>query len=349
MPPRLRLSTCSTISNSLRHECRRQSGAAIAAMALSQSSVTSINHIRGASTASATANPAPLYQQTQPLSHRRPEYRKSQLHRQYTSLLRTMPLILLFQHNNLKSIEWVNIRRELSNALRKVDEDLISKGRTDMPPLADAIKMQTIQTHIFEAALRVVDFFRPGDAAATVDPTAPILSREDPRLTHDLSYTAYQAVLDKRGKHELATLLTGPIAVVSFPYVSPEHVKAALSILAPSPPTFPAPTRRANPGYYEFATQSGLQKLVMLGQEWKERCLMTRVQDGSEYRRWIGRDSGLSWLPVAVYGGHLTNTLGGAGKSLYLYDGEPEGVFRQRNRTGGKKDEWKLEYRELDI
>ncbi|EAS36276.3 uncharacterized protein CIMG_01630 [Coccidioides immitis RS] len=338
MPPRLRLSTCSTISNSLRHECRRQSGAAIAAMALSQSSVTSINHIRGASTASATANPAPLYQQTQPLSHRRPEYRKSQLHRQYTSLLRTMPLILLFQHNNLKSIEWVNIRRELSNALRKVDEDLISKGRTDMPPLADAIKMQTIQTHIFEAALRVVDFFRPGDAAATVDPTAPILSREDPRLTHDLSYTAYQAVLDKRGKHELATLLTGPIAVVSFPYVSPEHVKAALSILAPSPPTFPAPTRRANPGYYEFATQSGLQKLVMLGAR-----VEGKVFD-DEGTRWIGGiEGGLGGLRAQlVYllqsmGANLTNTLEGAGKSLYLTMESRRSVLEEE-QNGGKKE-----------
>jgi large subunit ribosomal protein L10 len=38
-------------------------------------------------------------------------------------------LIILFQHNNLKSIEWVSIRRELSKALQKVDDSLVAEGQ----------------------------------------------------------------------------------------------------------------------------------------------------------------------------------------------------------------------------
>ncbi|EEP80511.1 conserved hypothetical protein [Uncinocarpus reesii 1704] len=331
MPPRLRLSTCSKLSQSLRHESKRQSRATIGAAFASQFYTPSLNHTRAATTAAAVAATPTSYPPTQPPSHRRPEYRKTQLHRQYTSLLRTMPLILLFQHNNLKSIEWVNIRRELSKALRTVDENHIANGRTDVPPLADAIKMQTINTNIFEVALRVVDFFRP-ETAGIADSASPI-------MTHDLSEAAFQAVLNKRGKHELAALLVGPIALVTFPYVSPEHVKAALSILAPSPPTFPAPKRRVNPGYYELETQSGLQKLVLLGAR-----VEGKVFD-DEGTRWIGSiEGGMGGLRAQLVhllqsaGASLTGTLEGAGKSLYLTMESRRSVLEEE-QNGGKKEE----------
>src|SRR5256885_4341235 len=69
------------------------------------------------------------YSPSQPVSHRPPEFRKSQLLRSYVSLLQSTPLIILFQHNNLKSMEWVSIRREISRALQKVDDSLVAKGR----------------------------------------------------------------------------------------------------------------------------------------------------------------------------------------------------------------------------
>ncbi|KAK6724421.1 hypothetical protein SNK04_003253 [Fusarium graminearum] len=50
---------------------------------------------------------------TKPPSARPVETRKSQLIRTYTSLLRTTPLILFFQHSNLTAVEWAAVRREL--------------------------------------------------------------------------------------------------------------------------------------------------------------------------------------------------------------------------------------------
>ncbi|KAK2732394.1 hypothetical protein FQN57_002917 [Myotisia sp. PD_48] len=245
---------------------------------------------------------------SQPPSHRRPEYRKSQLHRQYASILRTMPLILFFQHNNLQSMEWAYIRRELTNALRKVDGDKLAAGHTD-PPLGGLIKLQIIQTHIFEASLRVVDFYRP-------ESTSP---HGNTQLTHDLSRAAYEAVLDKRGSHDFSPLLIGPIAMLSFPYVSPEHLKAALTILSPKAPDFPAPRRKANPGYYDLITQSGLQKLLLLGAR-----VEGKIFDETE-ARWIGGIqggmNGLRSQLVAMLqgvGAGLTNTLDSASKNLYL-------------------------------
>ncbi|KAI2364582.1 hypothetical protein LOY91_005590 [Ophidiomyces ophidiicola] len=332
MPPRLRFSACSKFSQNLQHECGRQTRTTFRTVAISPSLSSSPSYIRAASTASAVASlPSSQYPPTQPPSHRQPEFRKSQLHRQYTSLLRTMPLILLFQQNNLKAVEWVNIRRELAKALRKVDEEHVANGRTDIPPLAEAIKIQTIQTSIFEVALRIVDFYRPETITEAADHTSP--------LTHDLSHAAYQAVRDKRGKHELATLLTGSIAIVTFPHVSPEHVKAALSILAPQPPAFPAPLRRANPSYYELPTQLGLQKLMLLG---------ARVE-GKAFddvgTRWIGGIAGgMAGLRAQLVhvlqsaGASLTGALEGAGKSLYLTMESRRSVLEEE-QNGGKKEE----------
>ena len=65
--------------------------------------------------------------------------------------------MLLFQHNNLKSSEWVGIRRELTIALRKIDDANAAAGHP-AENLADAIKLQIIQTGIFATALKIVEF-----------------------------------------------------------------------------------------------------------------------------------------------------------------------------------------------
>ncbi|KAL8931525.1 MAG: hypothetical protein Q9216_007171, partial [Gyalolechia sp. 2 TL-2023] len=101
--------------------------------------------------------PITRYPPTQPPSHRPPEFRKSQLHRQYTSLLRSTPLLLLFQHNNLKATEWMAVRRELAKALQSHDPQTIediNHEKENQPALSDSMKIQIIQSQIFSAALR---------------------------------------------------------------------------------------------------------------------------------------------------------------------------------------------------
>ncbi|KAJ5107860.1 hypothetical protein N7456_004535 [Penicillium angulare] len=303
-----------------------------------------------------TRSPAPVsrFPPSQKPSHRNPEYRRSQLLRQYTSILRTSPLMVLFQHNNLKSMEWASIRRELTKALEKVDEKIAAEGRT-APALAPHIKVQTIQTSIFEVALRIVEHFRPNDAAlasgkapSAVDPITqtsaelPILSgsRDDPALTHDLSRTAHAAVKHLKGRHELSDILVGPIAVLSIPTVSPEHMKAALSILTPKEAGFPAPTRRANPDYHDPIVQKGLQKLNLLAARVEGKTF-----DLNE-TKWIGSIEGgmdglRSQLVMALQsmGSSVTNTLEGASKSLYYTMESRRSVLEDEQKGDGEKNE----------
>ncbi|PGH30239.1 hypothetical protein GX50_06997 [[Emmonsia] crescens] len=316
MPPRLRLSV--SLPHPLRHEVlvysRRYAGTAAAA-----ATTSTINQSFQSNSASSPP-PPPLvaaYPKYQLPSHRRPEFRKSQLHRQYASLLRTTPLILIFQHNNLQSVEWAGIRRELTKVLQKVDEANAAAGRPE-PPIAPLVQLKIIQTSIFEAALRVVDFFRPGETIPR-GPGKIAAAKANPKLTHDLSRTAYAAVLDKKGKHDLSNILVGPIAVLSFPHVSPEHLKAALTILAPKPPQFPAPGRRANPGLYDLPVQAGLKKLILLAAR-----VEGKVFD-QDQTRWVGGiEGGMTGLRSQLVsllqgaGASITTTLDAAGKSLYL-------------------------------
>lgn len=265
--------------------------------------------------------------QPQPPSHRNPEYRRSQLLRQYTSLLRTTPLLVLFQHNNLRSTEWTAIRRELNKEMQKLDEQLAADGRV-LPPLAPHVKFQIVQTSIFEVAIRIVEFFRPEKNMehdlAYAGPLSPAelsarLGPLDPSLTHDLSRAVHDAVLDAKGKHELSTLLVGPIAVLSMPIVSPEHMKAALSILAPKELGYPAPTRRANPDWHDPLVQIGLQKLNPLAAR-----IDGKVFDVPETKLVGSIEGGMDGLRVQLVralesiGASITNTLEGTSKSLYL-------------------------------
>jgi len=213
--------------------------------------------------------------------------------------------MLLFQHNNLKSNEWVALRRELTKALRKVDESRAAAGHAAEE---GGIKIQIIQTGIFSAALKIVEFY---------DPTAVSMKETD--VTHTLSEAAHVAISKSRNSHDLEPLLAGPLAVVTFPNVSPEHLKAALTILSPSAPQYPAPTRKANPGWHDPAVQSGLQKMIMLGARVEGKVFDI---DGT---KWVGGiEGGLDGLRAQlVYllqniGGNLTNTLESAGRSLYF-------------------------------
>ncbi|OGM49122.1 hypothetical protein ABOM_002353 [Aspergillus bombycis] len=256
-----------------------------------------------------SAAPVARFPPSQPPSHRNPEYRRSQLLRQYTSLIRTTPLMVFLQHDNLQSVEWAAIRRELSKALQKVDEQIASEGRS-LPPLAPHVKVQIVQTSIFEVALRIVEYFRPnastieaGQAPSAVDPITQTSaevslsgSRDDPTLSHDLSR-----------------------ALMMPSVMSPEHLKAALTVLAPKAAGFPVPTRKANPGWHELPVQNGLNKLALLA---------ARV-DGKVFdvdqTKWVGSIEGgmdglRSQLVMALQSmaSSVTNTLEGAGKSLYF-------------------------------
>ncbi|KAF2496031.1 hypothetical protein BU16DRAFT_460057 [Lophium mytilinum] len=261
-----------------------------------------------------SVSPIARFPPTQPPSHKPPEVRKSQLHREYQSLLKSSPLVLIFQHNNLRAVEWMGIRRELAIALRKVDAELAATGHKDL--YADAIKIQIIQTGIFASALRVVEFYNP---ESTELPTQHPSNPATATLAHGLSRQAHEAASDRKKKLDLAPLLSGPVAVVSFPAVSPQHLKAALSILSPSAPNFPAPKRKANPSYHEPAVQNGIQKLMMLGARVDGKAF---DQEGT---KWVGGISGgLDGLRGQLVGmlqnvgAGVTNALEGASQSVYF-------------------------------
>lgn len=239
--------------------------------------------------------------------------------------------MLLFQHNNLKSSEWVGIRRELAIALRKVDEARVAAGQ-EPEGLADGIKLQIIQTGIFATALKIVEFYKPEEQmaqrnTARLDPTdpstpssasMPIYSSHGEELTHTLSKAAHEAIASMKAAHDLDPLLSGPLVLLTFPTVSPQYMKTALSILSPSPPNFPAPTRRANPGWHDPAVQAGVHKLLLLGARVEGKVFDV------EGTKWVGGIGGLEGLRAQLVamlqsiGGGLTNTLESAGKSLYF-------------------------------
>jgi len=258
----------------------------------------------------------PRYPPTQPPSHKPPEVRKTQLHRQYQSLLKSSPLNLIFQHNNVKAVEWMSIRRELANALRKLDAQRAKDGQET---LAEEIRLQVIQTNIFASALRIVEFFHPDQEALHSKPPHSSGEADDERLMHGLSSYAYQVANNRKLKLELDPLLSGPLAVVAFPAVAPQYLKTVLSIIAPSKPDFPAPSRKANPDYYDMSVQSGLQKLMLLGARVEGRVFDV---DGV---KWVGGiPGGIDGLRAQLVqmlqgvGGSLAGTLEGASRSLYF-------------------------------
>lgn len=239
--------------------------------------------------------------------------------------------MLVFQHNNLKSTEWMGIRRELAAALHKVDEELAKNGNQEF--VSRDAKFQVVQTGIFASAMKVVEFWDPNfePEPPVQDPTDPKTassavipntkpSKEDKRIQHGLSKRAHTIAVkrSKYKRHGLEPLLSGPLALLTLPTVSPQHLKAALSILSPSP-DLPAPKRRTNPSYHEPAVQNGLQKLMLLGARIEGKAF------DMEGAKWVGGiEGGLDGLRAQMVamlqgvGASITNTLESASKSLYL-------------------------------
>lgn len=212
--------------------------------------------------------------------------------------------MLLFQHNNLRASEWAGIRRELTAALQRagVESDAQS-GK---------LKLQIIQTGLFAAALRLTEAKMP----------SPIATGEP---LHFLSSAAHQAARRSPLSAQaslLDNLLAGPLAVLSFPGVTPAQLAATLRVLAPTPGSssaFAAPRRRDAPGLYEGPVQSGLAKLMLLGAR-----VEGRVMDG-EGTRWVGRiTGGLDGLRgqlvnlLTSVGMGITGALDGQSRSLYV-------------------------------
>ena len=274
------------------------------------------------------------YSSVQPPSHRSPAYHKSQLLRSYVSLLQTTPLIILFQYNNLRAKEWVGIRRELVKALRKTDETLLAADASAQP-LAEFIKLEVIRTNIFEPALRITEHFRPDRTTEDRTPAALESEIDDPRLTHVLSRAAYNAAKDpSNAVNPLTPLLSGPICLLTLPTVSPQHLRTALTILSPMKPNFPAPTRRANPDYWDPPVQDGIKKLMLLGARVEGQIF------DMEGTRWVGSiEGGLQGLQAELVhilqsfgiglastldmastglGQRLAGTLEGTGKNLWF-------------------------------
>jgi large subunit ribosomal protein L10 len=201
------------------------------------------------------------------------------------------------------------IRRELTEAMRKVDE-------AESTPYADYIKLHIVKTGIFDHSLRVVEFFKPEQQQADAGALAGTAGTLQPK--HFLSAAAHEAAADKKLKHGLEQLFSGPLAILTIPAISPAHLKAAFSILAPSP-KFPAPKRKSNPSYYEAPIQNGLPKLMLLGARIEGKVFDT---DGA---RWIGGiPGGIHGLRAQLvgmlqgFGAGITNTLETAGRSVYF-------------------------------
>jgi large subunit ribosomal protein L10 len=250
----------------------------------------------------AIGQPETLHSPLQPPSLKPAQFRKTQLHRAYTSLLRSTPLIVFFQHNNLQSTEWAAIRRELTQALRKLDAQ-----NPDKPQIADAIKIQVIQSSIFDIALRVVDTHYTKES--DVDGSA---------LPHGVSREAYLAASSLK-QHPLSHLLSGPLAILTLPSMATQHLQLALSMLSPRSPDYKAPPRRTHPGYYAPEVQNGVAKLMLLGAR-----ADNNVMDADKVR-WaggiVGGMDGLHAQLVAVLQGAgvgLQQTLQGASQSLYF-------------------------------
>ncbi|KND87532.1 hypothetical protein TOPH_07861 [Tolypocladium ophioglossoides CBS 100239] len=232
-------------------------------------STTSSGHAAAAnasvSVAGGAQRPVDYTSPTKPPSARPVETRKSQLIRTYTSLLRTTPLILFFQHSNLTAVEWAAVRRELKKAVAAIpapSPDAVAEP-LDLAPM---VQLQVLRTTMLDVALRIVEFYNP-DAAEKLAST-PRTARGP--LVHDLSDAAYNAI---RGANtspnsayaQIQPLMVGPLAALVLPAISPAHLAAALSVLSPVPGKFPAPTRKKNPGYHDATCQNGLAKLLLVG------------------------------------------------------------------------------------
>jgi large subunit ribosomal protein L10 len=247
--------------------------------------------------------------------------------------------MLVFQHNNITAMEWAALRRELRSALAAVPPPAPPPGGQAPVDIAPGILLQVVRTHMLNQALKVDEFFDP----ASVPSSAKTGAKAE--YTHDLSMAAYKAVkaVDKAIPEDsmyaqMAPLMIGPLALLTFPAVSPQHLAAALSILSPSPPAFPAPTRKKSPGYYDLTTQSALHKLLLIGAR-----IDSKVFD-LDGVRWVGGIAGgldgLRAQLVAMLQGAglgLTTALEGASKNLWATMESRRTMLEDEQKGGEQK------------
>ncbi|KAI4594661.1 hypothetical protein KJ359_007753 [Pestalotiopsis sp. 9143b] len=317
MPARINCSSARAVSRVLRPQGSATTSRVAATLpCIQQTAAPARNYAAAASPIplGALRLPEDYIPPTKPPSARRPESRKSQVLRSYTALLRSTPLILFFQHNNLTAVEWAAVRRELRKVLSEVPPPVAGPDGTLPADPADSIELSVLRTRMFDVAFKIVEFF---DAEAA--------AQKSNAYTHDLSSTAYESI--KKANLEdpntvyaqMSPLFTGPVAALTIPTVSPAHLAAALRVLAPSAPNFPAPTRKKSPGYHDPIAQSGLQKLILIGGRVEGKAF---DQDGI---KWVGGIEGgidglrsqlVSMLHSAGLG--LTTALEGHSKGLWL-------------------------------
>ncbi|KAJ8105859.1 hypothetical protein ONZ43_g7256 [Nemania bipapillata] len=333
MPPRLHRIACSNVGRALQ---RTTSSTRIPILIVQEAT-------RAASRQYATASPTvslgslrlpdDYIPPTQPPSARRPELRKTQLLRSYTAMLRSTPLMLFFQHNNLTAVEWAAVRREMRASLAQVPAPVANPDGITPVDITSSIELQVLRTRMFNVACKTVDYFKPDVQAESSN-----------LYTHDLSKAAYKSIKDATVDEsstyaQISPLITGPIAAVTFPSVSPAHLAAVLKVLSPSPPAFPAPLRKKNPGYYDPIVQNAFQKLLLIGGRIEGKAF---DNDGV---KWVGGvEGGLDGLRAQlVYmlqsaGLGLTTALEGHGKGLWLaLEGRRTQLEEESN--GGKKKE----------
>ncbi|GAW20077.1 hypothetical protein ANO14919_095710 [Xylariales sp. No.14919] len=314
MPPRLTCSARSSVGRALQRTTASSTG--VPTLIIQNAAKTASRQYATAGSPvplSALRLPDDYIPPTQPPSARRPEQRKAQLLRAYTAMLRSTPLMLFFQHNNLTAVEWAAVRRELRAALAEVPPPVAGPDGSVPVEISSSIEFQVLRTRIFNVACKIVDYFKPEDQA-----------EKSNTYTHDLSKTAYESIreatVDESSTYgQINPLITGPIAAVTFPSVSPAHLAAVLRTLSPSSPAFPAPTRRKNPGYHDPIAQSGFQKLILVGGRIEGKAF---DNDGV---KWVGGITGgldglraqlVSLLQNAGLG--LTTALEGHSKGLWL-------------------------------
>ncbi|KAI1334295.1 hypothetical protein F5Y15DRAFT_402238 [Xylariaceae sp. FL0016] len=332
MPPHPNASARTSLSRAL----RRSNASSTPSSLLLQSSIAASRQY-----ATAAGPPVPLgslrlpdnyIPPTQPPSARRPDQRKAQLLRSYTALLRSTPLILFFQHNNLTATEWAAIRRELRASLNQVPAPVVGPDGGVPLDISGSVDLQVLRTRIFNVAFKMVEFF---DAESQ--------SEKSNAYKHDLSTSAYEAIRkatidDSTTYGQISPLLIGPVVAVTFPSVSPAHLAAVLKVLAPSAPAFPAPTRKKNPGYHEPIVQSGLHKLILVGGRLEGKVF---DHDGI---KWVGGiEGGLEGLRAQLVhmlqsaGLGLTTALEGHSKGLWLTL-ESRRTQMDEEANGGKKE-----------
>ncbi|KAG5980537.1 hypothetical protein E4U55_003926 [Claviceps digitariae] len=182
------------------------------------------------------------------------------------------------------------------------------------------MQLQVLRTNMFSVALKIVEFHRPDRPTSSIMAQRPDAGAP----THDLSDMAYEATRNAKispssAYAQLEPLLVGPLAALILPTVSPTHLAAALTVLAPVPGKFQAPTRKKSPGYHDPICQNGLAKLLLVGGR-----IEGKIFDQSGLN-WVGSiQGGMDGLRSQIVGLlqgaglDLTTTLDRSGRTLWL-------------------------------